>query len=68
MTNNELGLEKEQEERKTSELFAATLKRQLASVREKCAAFDAEIDQYRATKATLLRGRKFGLITEFNRL
>jgi kinetochore protein Spc25 len=52
----DIDLDKEQEERKTSELFVATLKRQLTSIREKCIAFDVEIDQYQAIKVTLLRG------------
>ncbi|KIJ60099.1 hypothetical protein HYDPIDRAFT_99272 [Hydnomerulius pinastri MD-312] len=48
-------LAKEQEERRDSEQSVAALKRQLASIRETCAAVDAEIQQYRATTSNLQR-------------
>jgi kinetochore protein Spc25 len=50
-------LEREQEERKVAELSVASFKRQLASIRDKCASFESEIDQYRAIKDNLRRGQ-----------
>lgn len=49
-------LQKEQEERKAAELEVASLKRQLASLRDKCTAIDAEIEQYQAIAGNLRRG------------
>jgi kinetochore protein Spc25 len=49
-------LQKEQEERKEAELGVAAFKRRLASLRDKCAAIDAEIEQYRAITSNLERG------------
>jgi len=48
-------LEREKEERKEAELSVAAFKRQLGSLREKCAAIDAEIEQYRAINEDLRR-------------
>jgi kinetochore protein Spc25 len=49
-------LEREQEERKDAELSVAAFKRRLASLRDKCASIDAEIEQYRAITANIQRG------------
>lgn len=49
-------LEKEQEEKREAEQSVATYKRQLASLREKVASIDVEIEQYRAITANLRRG------------
>lgn len=57
--NVPLDLEREREERKDGELSVAAFKRQLASLREKCEAIDAEIEQYRAITANLRRGQLF---------
>ena len=51
-----LVIEKEQEERKDAELAVAAFRRQLSTLREKCAAIDGEIEQYRALTSNLLRG------------
>ncbi|KAL4065761.1 chromosome segregation protein Spc25-domain-containing protein [Scleroderma yunnanense] len=51
-------LNKEQEERRDSEQSVAALKRQLASMREKCGAIDVEIEQYRAITSNLDRERR----------
>lgn len=49
-------IEREKEERKDAELSVGAFKRQLGSLREKCAAIDAEIEQYRAIGENLRRG------------
>ena len=49
-------LDKEQEEKKESEVSVATFRRQLASVKEKCASLDVEIEQHRIITANLMRG------------
>ncbi len=49
-------LSKEAEERKDAELSVAAFRRQLASLKEKCAAIDSEIEQYRAIADNLERG------------
>ncbi|PIL28849.1 hypothetical protein GSI_08895 [Ganoderma sinense ZZ0214-1] len=51
-------LDKEQEEKKESEASVATFRRQLASVKEKCASLDVEIEQHRIITANLMRERK----------
>lgn len=51
-----IALEREQEERKEVEAVVTSLKRQLASLNEKCAAIDAEIEEYRAITGNLQRG------------
>ncbi|KAF9029923.1 hypothetical protein BDZ89DRAFT_1091714 [Hymenopellis radicata] len=51
-------LSKEAEERKDAEVSVATFKRQLASLKEKCAAIDSEIEQYRAIADNLDRERQ----------
>ncbi|KAF8635955.1 hypothetical protein AX15_000121 [Amanita polypyramis BW_CC] len=48
-------LEREKEERKDVELAVAGFKRQLASLRDRCSDINAEIEQYRATVASLQR-------------
>ncbi|KAL0956673.1 hypothetical protein HGRIS_002803 [Hohenbuehelia grisea] len=48
-------LEREKAERKDAEQSVAALRRQLTSLREKCASFDSEIEQYRAVTASLRR-------------
>jgi kinetochore protein Spc25 len=48
--------EREQEEKKDAEQSVAAYKRQLASLREKVASIDVEIEQYRAITANLRRG------------
>jgi kinetochore protein Spc25 len=50
-------LQQEQEERKEMESAVNALKRRLASIKEKCASVDAEIEQYRSMVATLERGK-----------
>ena len=50
-------LGQEQEERKEMESAVSALKRRLASIKEKCASVDAEIEQYRSMVATLERGK-----------
>ncbi len=52
-------LDKEQEEKKESEASVATFRRQLASVKEKCASLDVEIEQHRIITANLMRGMSF---------
>lgn len=49
-------LEREQDEKRQAEQSVATYKRQLASLREKVASIDVEIEQYRAITANLRRG------------
>lgn len=49
-------LEKEREEKGEAEQSVAVYKRQLATLREKCASIDVEIEQYRAITANLRRG------------
>lgn len=49
-------LEREQTERKDSESSVGALKRQLASVKEKCNKVDIEIDQAKATIGALRKG------------
>lgn len=49
-------LEREREETSEAEQSVAAYKRQLASLREKCASIDVEIEQYRAITANLRRG------------
>lgn len=49
-------LEKEQDETREAEQSVAAYKRQLASLREKVASIDMEIEQYRAITANLRRG------------
>ena len=51
-----VALEKEQEEKKDAEAGVAAFRRQLASVREKCASLDAEIELHRRNVANLMRG------------
>ncbi|EIW57096.1 uncharacterized protein TRAVEDRAFT_151731 [Trametes versicolor FP-101664 SS1] len=51
-------LDKEQEERKEAEASVAALRRQLNSVKDKCASLDVEIEQHRVVAANLLRERK----------
>ena len=51
-----VALEREQEEKRDAEQSVATYKRQLASLREKVASIDVEIEQYRAVTANLRRG------------
>lgn len=49
-------LQREREEKSEAEQSVAAYKRQLASLREKCASIDVEIDQYRAVTANIRRG------------
>ncbi|KAF9648531.1 hypothetical protein BDM02DRAFT_2240921 [Thelephora ganbajun] len=51
-------LQQEQEERKEMESAVNALKRRLASIREKCASVDAEIEQYRSMVVTLEREKE----------
>ncbi|KAI6128693.1 chromosome segregation protein Spc25-domain-containing protein [Pisolithus croceorrhizus] len=51
-------LSKEQEERRDSEQSVSVLKHKLTSIRERCAAIDAEIEQYRAITSNLRRERQ----------
>ncbi|KZP08260.1 hypothetical protein FIBSPDRAFT_803198 [Athelia psychrophila] len=48
-------LEREQEEKRDAEQGAASFKRQLFALREKCASVDVEIEQYRALTSNLQR-------------
>ncbi|KAJ3565626.1 hypothetical protein NP233_g7511 [Leucocoprinus birnbaumii] len=48
-------LEREKEECKAAELSVAALQRQLTSLKDKCAAIQGEIDQYRAITGNLRR-------------
>lgn len=50
-------LKQEKEERKEMESSVNALKRRLASIKEKCASVDAEVEQYRSMVATLERGK-----------
>jgi hypothetical protein len=52
-------LEREKDERKEGEASVAVFKRQLASLHERCAAIDLEIDQYRALVGNLRRGEHY---------
>ena len=49
-------LDKEAEEKKESEASVAAFRRQLASIKEKCASLDAEIELHRRNVANLMRG------------
>jgi len=49
-------LEREKEERKDAELTVAGFKRQLATLRDKIASVDTDIEQYRALAQNLHRG------------
>jgi len=51
-------LEREKEERKDAELTVAGLKRQLATLRDKIASVDTDIEQYRALAQNLHRGTR----------
>lgn len=51
-----LDLEREKAERKDAELSVAALQRQVVSLKERCAAIQGEIEQYRAITANLRRG------------
>ncbi|KAF7292889.1 Cleavage and polyadenylation specific protein [Mycena indigotica] len=51
-------LQREQEERKEAELSVADYRRQLATLEDKCAAIEAQIEQYRAIKENLERIKK----------
>ena len=59
-------LEREQTERKDSESSVSALKRQLASIKEKCNKVDIEIDQVKAAIAALRKGTRFQLILELS--
>ncbi|KAI0960816.1 hypothetical protein AcW1_000081 [Taiwanofungus camphoratus] len=50
-------LEREQEEKKEAETSVTAFKRQLASIKEKCASLDVEIEQHRIVAANLRRER-----------
>ncbi|KAJ7127094.1 chromosome segregation protein Spc25-domain-containing protein [Mycena epipterygia] len=52
------GLQREQEERKEAELGVSTFKRQLATLRDRCAAIDSQIEHYRAIAGNLEREKK----------
>ncbi|OBZ74623.1 putative kinetochore protein SPC25 [Grifola frondosa] len=51
-------LDKEQEEKKEAESSVAAFRRQLASIKEKCASVDVEIEQHRIITANLSRERE----------
>ncbi|KAK0209125.1 chromosome segregation protein Spc25-domain-containing protein [Desarmillaria ectypa] len=51
-------LSREAQERKDAEYSVATFRRQLASLKEKCAAIDSELEEYRAITANLERERE----------
>ncbi|KAJ6544761.1 chromosome segregation protein Spc25-domain-containing protein [Mycena vulgaris] len=51
-------LQREQEERKEAELGVAAFKRQLATLRDRCAAIDSQIEHYRAIAANLDREKR----------
>jgi len=51
-------LQQEQEERKEMESAVNALKRRLASIKEKCASVDAEVEQYRSMVSTLEREKE----------
>lgn len=59
-------LEREQEERKELESSVATFRRQLASIKEKCASLDVEIEQRRAVVQNLQRGLHRNLHTSYH--
>ena len=61
-TNDWLELEHEQDERRDAEQSVAIYKRQLSSLREKCASIDVEIQQYHALSANLRRGSSIPLV------
>ncbi|KAJ6498505.1 chromosome segregation protein Spc25-domain-containing protein [Mycena vitilis] len=48
-------LQREQEERKEAEVGVAGFKKQLASLRDRCAAIDAQVEHYRAITSNLER-------------
>ena len=52
----QVGLEHEKEERKDGELSVAAFKRQLASLRDRCASIEVDIDQYQGITQNLRRG------------
>lgn len=62
-----LVLRQEQEERKEMESAVNALKRRLASIKEKCASVDAEIEQYRSMVSTLERGKDRRLHVKIHR-
>ncbi|KAJ7659946.1 hypothetical protein B0H17DRAFT_1095786 [Mycena rosella] len=51
-------LQREQEERKEAELGVAAFKRQLATLRDRCAAIDSQIEHYRAIAGNLEREKR----------
>jgi kinetochore protein Spc25, fungi type len=51
-----VALEREQDEKREAEQSVAAYKRQLASLGERVASIDVEIEQYRAITANLRRG------------
>ncbi|CDO70507.1 hypothetical protein BN946_scf184569.g50 [Trametes cinnabarina] len=51
-------LDREQEEKKEAEASVAAFRRQLNSIKEKCASLDVEIEQHRIVAANLMRERK----------
>jgi hypothetical protein len=53
-----LDLEREKTERKDAELAVAAYQRQLASLKDKCGAIQAEIEQYSAITDGLRRGTR----------
>jgi hypothetical protein len=57
-------IEKEQEERRDAELALAAFKRQLATLKEKSAAIDGDIEQYRAMTANLRHGEWYFIPTQ----
>jgi kinetochore protein Spc25, fungi type len=48
---------REQEEKKEAETIVAQLRRQLASIKEKCTALDEEIAQYSGVTSNIQRGQ-----------
>lgn len=59
-------LEREHEERKEAEASVAAFRRQLSSIKEKCALLDVEIEQRRAVVQNLQRGALLPLFTTFD--
>ncbi|KAJ7647184.1 chromosome segregation protein Spc25-domain-containing protein [Roridomyces roridus] len=51
-------LQREQEERKDAEISVSTYKRQLAALRDRCAAIDSQIEHYRVIAGDLGREKK----------
>ncbi|KAH9945381.1 uncharacterized protein BXZ73DRAFT_38052 [Epithele typhae] len=51
-------LDREAEEKKEAEASVAQFRRQLASIKEKCASLDVEIEQHRIVAANLMRERR----------